>query len=143
MASKSLQTRDCYQELLANATQLSGGHDARLDTYLANPTNPIPVHTGAGHDHDDDVHWSLLTLMLGYDHSSRSSAFPAAAPPAVGGSPESRTLSQPDTPPLPASSTASHRSDTTTAPAAPGIQGSHPELSGWNAACFKTPVTYW
>ena len=70
-----LRAQQRYQELLDNATQVSGGHDARLDRYLANPTNPVPVHTGAGHDHDDDVHWSLLTLMLGYDHSSRSSAF--------------------------------------------------------------------
>lgn len=71
-----LRAQRRYQELHDNATQVSGGHDPRLDRYLANPANPIPIHTGAGHEHDDEVHWSLLALMLGYDHYSRSSAFP-------------------------------------------------------------------
>ena len=70
-----LRAQQRYQELLDNATTITGGHDARLDRYLADPANPIPVHTGAGQDHGE-VHWSLLALMLGYDDSSRSSVFP-------------------------------------------------------------------
>jgi hypothetical protein len=69
-----LRAQQRYEEFIANATKTSGGHDARLDRYLANPANPIPVHTGANQEHGG-VHWSLLAMMLGSEHSSRSNVF--------------------------------------------------------------------
>ncbi|MBX9978193.1 hypothetical protein [Mycobacterium gordonae] len=68
-----LRAQQRYQELVDKAT-LVGDHDVRLDRYLADPTNPIPVHAEAGHN-PGRVHWSLLTLMIGSDHSRRSNVF--------------------------------------------------------------------
>lgn len=59
-----LRAQQRYHELLDNATQVTGDFDVRLDRYLADPANPIPVHATAG-DSRGGVHWSLLTLMLG------------------------------------------------------------------------------
>ena len=69
-----LRAQQRYQELIDNATKTSGDHDARLDRYLADPANPIPVHTAANQEHGG-VHWSLLAMMLGSEHSSRSNVF--------------------------------------------------------------------
>ena len=62
------------QELVDNATKVSGDFDARLDRYLADPANPIPVHAGSG-DNRGGVHWSLLTLMLGAERAYSPNGF--------------------------------------------------------------------
>lgn len=78
-AADILRTQQRYQELLDNATRVSGDFDARLDRYLADPANPIPVHAtiGAGHA---GVHWSLLTLMLGVQRAYSPNGFGASRP---------------------------------------------------------------
>jgi hypothetical protein len=137
-----LRAQQRYQELADHATTITGGHDARLDRYLADPANPIPVHTGAGHDHDE-VHWSLLALMLGYDDSSRSSVFPrscAAGRRRITRVEDAVTTGHPTTTGVIDVLSAAN---TGTARARPGIRGSPPALSDCNAACFKMPATYW
>ena len=69
-----LQAQERYEQLVDNATKIPGGHVARLDRYLADPANPIPVHTAANQEHGG-VHWSLLAMMLGSENSSRSGVF--------------------------------------------------------------------
>ncbi|KAF0957427.1 hypothetical protein [Rhodococcus sp. T7] len=73
-----LRAHQRYQELVGNATKkITGDQDARLTTWLADPANPIPVHAGpydAGQDRGE-VNWSLLTLMLGWDHSCGATIF--------------------------------------------------------------------
>lgn len=63
-----------YEELIVDAAKSRGDHDERLDRYLANPANPIPVHTTDGQQHGG-VHWSLLAMMLGSEHLTRSNVF--------------------------------------------------------------------
>ena len=56
---------------------MTGNHDKRLDRWLADPANPIPIHggtVGPAHDHAE-VNWSVLTLMLGGKHPSAASVF--------------------------------------------------------------------
>jgi hypothetical protein len=69
-----LRAQRRYQELVDNATKVSGDFDARLDRYLADPANPIPVHVGSG-DGRGGVHWSLLTMMLGVERAYSPNGF--------------------------------------------------------------------
>ena len=69
-----LRAQRRYQELVDHATKVSGDFDARLDRYLADPANPIPVHAGSG-DGRGGVHWSLLTLMLGAERAYSPNGF--------------------------------------------------------------------
>jgi hypothetical protein len=69
-----LRAQHHYQQLIDNATKVFGDFDARLDTYLADPANPIPVHPLSGDSHES-VHWSLLTLMLGVERAYSTNAF--------------------------------------------------------------------
>ena len=69
-----LRAQRRYQELVDNATKVSGDFDARLDRYLADPANPIPVHAGSGEGRGG-VHWSLLTLMLGAERAYSPNGF--------------------------------------------------------------------
>lgn len=64
-----LRAHHHHQELLADATTTSADLDARLGDWLRDPGHHIPVHATAHHrklDSDDQVNWSLLTLMLGW-----------------------------------------------------------------------------
>ncbi|WP_439948067.1 integrase [Streptomyces sp. BBFR109] len=45
--------------------------DERLDQWLADPQNKIPVHVGSSETEDPQVNWRLLTLLLGYEEESR------------------------------------------------------------------------
>ena len=120
-----LRAQQRYQELLDAANLVVGDDDARLDRYLADPANPIPVHTGAGQDHGQ-VHWSLLALMLGSEPSCLSNVFRrntatgrqriARVEKAVAGGRPTTT----------GSSTALQRSNTATARAPPGIPARPP-----------------
>ena len=69
-----LRAQRRFQELVDNATKVSGDFDTRLDRYLADPANPIPVHAGSG-DGRGGVHWSLLTLMLGAERAYSPNGF--------------------------------------------------------------------
>jgi hypothetical protein len=69
-----LRAQQRYQELVNNATKVSGDFDARLDRYLADPANPIPVHARSG-DGRPGVHWSLLTMMLGVERAHSPNGF--------------------------------------------------------------------
>jgi hypothetical protein len=69
-----LRAQRRYRQLLDNATNIAGDHDARLDIYLAKAESPIPVHAGAGQDHGT-VHWSLLALMLGSQRACSGNVF--------------------------------------------------------------------
>jgi hypothetical protein len=72
-----LRAHTRYQELVDTATTMTGNHDKRLDRWLADPANPVPIHRGTGgpdHDHGG-VNWSVLTLMLGGKHLSAASVF--------------------------------------------------------------------
>ena len=62
-----LRAQQRYHDLLAQATAITPDRDTRLDRWLADPTNPIPVHA----DGHGEVNWCLLTLMLGYNHTSQ------------------------------------------------------------------------
>lgn len=68
-----LRARAHYDDLLARATTPLPDHDDRLDRWLADPANPIPVHTGV--DGDSTVNWHLLTLLLGGKGSSTATVF--------------------------------------------------------------------
>ncbi|KPI13076.1 hypothetical protein OK006_11055 [Actinobacteria bacterium OK006] len=61
-----------FEELLAAANPSSFGLDARLEEWLADPQNKVPIHTAPAHDLVPHVNWSLLTLLLGYDMVHRS-----------------------------------------------------------------------
>ena len=69
-----LRAQQRYQELVDNATKVSGDFDARLDRYLADPANPIPIHARSGGDRGG-VHWSLLTMMLGVERAYSPNGF--------------------------------------------------------------------
>ncbi|MGW3929796.1 integrase [Streptomyces microflavus] len=72
---------DCrLRELLAAATSSTRGIDARLEEWLADPQNKIPVHPAASKDQPPQVHWGLLMLLMGYEVSRRSAFSSTAAP---------------------------------------------------------------
>ncbi|MEU4077349.1 integrase [Streptomyces venezuelae] len=59
-------------ELRAAARPSTLGIDGRLEEWLADPQNRIPVHAPVSEDQAPQVHWHLLLLLLGYESSSRS-----------------------------------------------------------------------
>ncbi|MEV0712716.1 hypothetical protein [Nocardia aurea] len=62
-----------YEELLARATAMTPDRDTRLQRWLTDTANPIPIHADThGHQH---VHWQLLTLMLGWKRSCAPTLF--------------------------------------------------------------------
>ncbi|MBT2398275.1 integrase [Streptomyces sp. ISL-100] len=56
-----------HRELKEVARPSSHGIDARLEEWLADPDNKVPVHAPASDGDDPQVHWALLTLLLGYE----------------------------------------------------------------------------
>ena len=73
-ASDILRAHRRHQELIANATTTAADQDARLRDWLADPAHRIPLHA-AKPDTDDQVNWSLLTLMLGWHRGLQATAF--------------------------------------------------------------------
>ncbi|NEA61213.1 integrase [Streptomyces sp. SID12488] len=67
-------------ELLAVASHSVFGIDARLEEWLADPQNKIPVHPAASKDPTPQVNWNLLLLLLGFGASTRSNAFSPDSP---------------------------------------------------------------
>ncbi|MGW7575672.1 hypothetical protein [Streptomyces sp. NPDC054765] len=61
-----------HEELLAAANPMSSGLDARLEEWLADPQDKVPIHTVPSCDLVPHVNWSLLTLLLGYNAVHRS-----------------------------------------------------------------------
>ncbi|MFE6164478.1 integrase [Streptomyces sp. NPDC056486] len=61
-----------HEERLVTANPTSCDLDGRLEEWLADPQNKVPVHTAPSHDLVPHVNWSLLTLLLGYDPVHRS-----------------------------------------------------------------------
>ncbi|MFF0480007.1 integrase [Streptomyces sp. NPDC004435] len=55
------------RELRAAARRSMHGLDARLEKWLADGRNQIPLHSPASHYGDFEVNWRMLTLLLGYD----------------------------------------------------------------------------
>ena len=115
------------------------------DSTDTSPTPPIPSpFTRQTANSTAEVHWSLLAMMLGSEHLTRSNVFrrdlscwPSANRPRRG-SDRSRTLDHHRRHRWPR-----RRHSTTTAPASPGIRGSTRALSGWNGACCATPAMSW
>ena len=68
-----LRAQQRYQHLLAQATAMTPDRDTRLDRWLADPANPIPVHADP-HVHAE-VNWSLLTLTLGWKPTCAATLF--------------------------------------------------------------------
>jgi hypothetical protein len=62
-----LRAQHRCQELFGEATAMTPDRDTRLERWLADPTNLIPVHTDPN-DHGK-VNWGLLTLLLGWKQS--------------------------------------------------------------------------
>ncbi|WP_033819452.1 MULTISPECIES: hypothetical protein [unclassified Kitasatospora] len=56
-----------HNELLAAAKSSSQGIDPRLEEWLADPQNKIPLHAKASKGRAPHVNWSLLALLLGYE----------------------------------------------------------------------------
>ncbi|MDJ0340182.1 integrase [Streptomyces sp. H10-C2] len=53
---------------LRSATRLSvRGIDERIEEWLSDPQNKIPVHAASAEDQVPQVQWKLLTLLLGYE----------------------------------------------------------------------------
>jgi hypothetical protein len=141
-APDTLRAQQRYEELIANAAKIPGGHEARLDRYLADPANPIPVHTAANQEHGR-VHWSLLALMLGSENSSRSNVFRrdlAAGRRRIARVEQALATGHPTTTGVIDGLAVVKHTD---GASAPGIPGSTLALSAWNAACFATPAMYW
>jgi hypothetical protein len=68
-----LRAQQRYQHLLAHATAMTPDRDTRLDRWLADPANPIPVHADP-HAHAE-VNWNLLTLTLGWKTTCTATLF--------------------------------------------------------------------
>ncbi|MCK8642364.1 hypothetical protein [Mycobacterium colombiense] len=68
-----LRAHQRYQHLLTQATAMTPDRDTRLDRWLADPANPIPLHADP-HVHAE-VNWNLLTLMLGWKTTSAATLF--------------------------------------------------------------------
>lgn len=68
-----LRAHQRYQQLLAQASAIPTNYAVRLDHWLGDRANPIPVHTGTSSA--ETVNWALLGLMLGWAHSSTANAF--------------------------------------------------------------------
>jgi len=68
-----LRAHQRYQHLLAQATAMTPDRDTRLDRWLADPANPIPVHADP-HVHAE-VNWNLLTLTLGWKATCAATLF--------------------------------------------------------------------
>ncbi|MFD4540772.1 integrase [Streptomyces bauhiniae] len=54
------------RELRAAARRSIHGIDARLEQWLADGRNKVPLHSPASHNGDLEVNWRMLTLLLGY-----------------------------------------------------------------------------
>jgi hypothetical protein len=107
-----LRAHQRHQELRANAKPSAVGFEKRLEAWLADRTNRIPVHVTArsgGTPKAPRPNYSLLTLRLGVDrdHETLLSA-PATTPPADG-EPWSTAPWRPGIRRSPASSTISPR----------------------------------
>jgi hypothetical protein len=129
-----------YQELVDNATKVCGDVDARLDRYLADPADPIPIHAGSG-DGRGGVHWSLLTLMLGAERAYSPNGFRtglASGRQLIARVEEAVASGHRTTTGVVDGLAAIQRGDGTSSP---GIRGSAPARWGWNATCFATPAT--
>jgi hypothetical protein len=79
LAPDILTAQRRYQELLDASVRDGRDLDERLDAYLADPANKIPVHTAAaGLSRAGQVNWNLLSVLVGAHpdygfHSNRSS----------------------------------------------------------------------
>ncbi|MGW8992533.1 integrase [Streptomyces zhihengii] len=62
-------------ELLAVAGSSTVGIDARLEEWLADPRNEVPVHPVTSKSQTPQVNWNLLLLLLGIDASTSANAF--------------------------------------------------------------------
>ncbi|ATW48478.1 integrase [Streptomyces peucetius] len=60
------------RQLKAAARPSTLGIDGRLEEWLADPRNKIPVHAASSEDQASQVHWHLLMLLLGHETSCRS-----------------------------------------------------------------------
>ena len=138
-----LRAQQRYQELIDNATKMPRRTTTRDSTDTSpTPRTPSRFIPQPANEHGG-VHWSLLALMLGSEHSSRSNVFRrtlAAGRRRIARVEEAVAAGHPTTTGVIDGLAAS---STTTAPASPGIPGSTRALSGWNAACFATPAMYW
>lgn len=56
-----------YNELLAAASPSALGIDERLEEWLADPQNKVPLYASPSESQDPQVNWSLLMLLLGYE----------------------------------------------------------------------------
>ncbi|AKL66097.1 hypothetical protein [Streptomyces sp. Mg1] len=65
-----LRTARRHDELLAAANSSALDVDERLEAWLADPRNKIPLHTAPSKDQASHVNWSLLTLLLGYEREN-------------------------------------------------------------------------
>jgi hypothetical protein len=67
-----------HAELIAAASLSILGIDERLEEWLADPQNKVPIysdpsnHTDPSKEPTPQVNWSLLSLVLGYDRDARS-----------------------------------------------------------------------
>jgi hypothetical protein len=68
-----LRAHQRHQHLLTQATAMTPDRDTRLDRWLADPANPIPVHADP-HAHAE-VNWNLLTLMVGWKTTCAATLF--------------------------------------------------------------------
>jgi hypothetical protein len=58
------------RDLTASARPSLAGIDERLEAWLADPRNVIPVHVPSSDDEPANVNWKLLTVLLGYDKAN-------------------------------------------------------------------------
>ncbi|HEY9326704.1 MAG TPA: integrase [Streptomyces sp.] len=67
-----LRTDGRLRELRAAARTSAVGIDERLEQWLADPRNKIPVHAESLGGQAPEVQWNLLILLLGYDTCSKA-----------------------------------------------------------------------
>ncbi len=78
LAPDILRAHHRHQELLRIATTTTADQAARLSDWLTDPEHHIPIHATPHWrrpDSDDEVNWSLLTLLLGMRSSHQTSIF--------------------------------------------------------------------
>ncbi|MDG5807234.1 integrase [Streptomyces ossamyceticus] len=70
-------------ELRSSARPSVRGLDQRLEEWLANPQNKIPVHAATAENQGPQVQWKLLMLLLGYEPEAHSAISAPTCPARV------------------------------------------------------------
>lgn len=136
-----LRAQQRYQHLLAQATAMTPDRDTRLDRWLADPANPIPVHADP-HVYAE-VNWNLLTLTLGWKPTCAATLFGRnriSNMQRIARVEQALAHGHPTTTGVIDGLTRIEHRDGRHAVWHPGLA---PEQSDWNCACCATPATPW